>query len=452
MKFLKYFVLATVIVLGIVFYNFHDSAFEKQNQYVSSNSCIQCHSSHNKAVKDSLHSKIFHPFTSKEQIVADFENKPDFVNFNVDEIDAVIGGKWEQVFAKEINGELYPLPAKWMNLTKEWVPYKVKQWQDTPLTQKCNGCHTVGLNKKTGDFVEYSVSCESCHGPGQQHVNHQKMQKNMECKLCHSKTEHPKKDIIVSYKSATCGQCHNRGTEKVNKYHTAAQFNFPVEYLPGQNISKNFQATTPENDKKGKNWWGNGVSKNRHQEYADFAKSDHAKSLTTLREKVNKMCQNPVDGSCLKCHSADYRMAKEEEKPSVEEAKLGITCIVCHDPHALQADGKKRTPATSCNECHLKSMTKKAAITQKDHIPCDSTKVTCADCHMPRIVKTGGKFSLRSHAFKIIPPEATKKYGMPNSCQNGSCHQDKSNEWAIEEFHKYYDGYKQTLSDYIKNK
>jgi hypothetical protein len=71
---------------------------------------------------------------------------------------------------------------------------------------------------------------------------------------------------------------------------------------------------------------------------------------------------------------------------------------------------------------------------------------------MPRIVKTGGKFSLRSHAFKIIPPEATKKYGMPNSCQNGSCHADKPLEWAQEEYSKFYPKEKKTLRQSLKDK
>ena len=83
-------------------------------------------------------------------------------------------------------------------------------------------------------------------------------------------------------------------------------------------------------------------------------------------------------------------------------------------------------------------MSIKTAEKGKPHYPCPQTQVTCADCHMPRIVKTGGFFSLRSHAFRIIPPTATRESGMPNSCQNGGCHEDKPLEWAIEEFNKYY--------------
>ena len=85
------------------------------------------------------------------------------------------------------------------------------------------------------------------------------------------------------------------------------------------------------------------------------------------------------------------------------------------------------------------------------HYPCPKEEVTCADCHMPRIVKTGGKFSLRSHAFKIIPPEATEKYGMPSSCQNGGCHSDKTVEWAKKEYHKFYDDQNKTLRDALRS-
>jgi hypothetical protein len=57
---------------------------------------------------------------------------------------------------------------------------------------------------------------------------------------------------------------------------------------------------------------------------------------------------------------------------------------------------------------------------------------------MPRVVKTGGFFSLRSHAFRIIPPEESIKSGSPNSCQNGGCHSGQTVEWAAEAFRHHY--------------
>ena len=462
---IKYIVLIfAIIIAALSLYLHKDTTIIKGEKpfYIGSSTCKQCHTKKHQSWSRSSHPKIFKKYTNDSQIIADFKNKPDFVKFDKKDIDLIIGYQWEQVFATEIDGEYYPLPAKWMELTKEWIPYKTKKWHKTPLTQNCNGCHTTGLNKQTGEFKEFGVSCESCHGPGSKHVQNKSMLKNIECSICHSikgslKEELEKEeDIVKSIKSAVCGQCHSRGIEnKIMTHQTEVQFNFPVEYLPGQELSKNFKPTTPETDKKGKNWWGNGVSKNRHQEYADFAKSAHAKSLTNLRTKRKKRCSLKSNDNCLKCHSGDYiiekrykdRKGKEDiVLPTIQNAKDSITCVVCHNPH--KAGDKKTKAADKCIECHTKDT--KTMKEDKKHQPCPTDKAGCADCHMPKIVQTGGKFSLRSHAFKIIPPEATIKYGMPNSCQNGSCHADKTTQWAINEFEKFYRKKEKTLAEAVK--
>ena len=443
MRTLKYIIIMAIfIAIGMSIYVHKDTTVMKGDDpyYMGSDSCKKCHTSKHTSWHDSMHPKIFKPYTNDSQIVADFENKPDFVNFEKKDIDVIIGGKWEQVFAREIDGEQYPFPAKWMHLTKEWVPYKTDSWHETPLTQKCNGCHTTGLNKETGEFVEYGVSCESCHGPGSLHVQNKSILKNVMCKSCHKsaslkETLENEVDILRSIKPAVCGQCHSRGTEDtINKYHTKVQFNFPTEYLPGQELSKNFKPNTLETDKKNENWWGNGISKNRHQEYADFAKSGHSKSLKNLRRKKGTSCDKKPDDTCLKCHSADYILADDDAKPTLATAKSGITCVVCHNPHTV--GNTKEKASEQCIECHTEET--KTMKNNPKHYPCPEEEVTCADCHMPRIVTTGGKFSLRSHAFKIIPPEATEKYGMPSSCQNSGCHSNKTVEWAKKEYHKFY--------------
>ncbi|MEA3490313.1 MAG: multiheme c-type cytochrome [Campylobacterota bacterium] len=445
------FILLVAAVIGS-FYIHKDTTLIKGQEadYIGSDSCKQCHNKKHHSWHHSTHPKIFQKYSDRSQIVADFKNRPDFVKFDEEDIEVIVGGKWEQVFAREIDGEYYPFPAKWLNLTKEWVPYKTDKWRDTPLNQKCNGCHTTGLNVKTGEFKEYGVSCESCHGPASRHVQNKRILGDPKCTICHSskslKDELEKEmDIVVSIKSAVCGQCHSRGIEKIlNSHETQVEFNFPIEYLPGQMLSKNFQQTTPQSDKKGKNWWGNGISKNRHQEYADFAKSGHSKSLRNLRTKRRVACKEHPNDNCLKCHSGDYIIAKRQKDrldnkksitlPTIDNAKDSITCVVCHQPHKVGDSSIK--VSDKCIECHTKDT--KTLKEHKKHYPCPSQKVTCVDCHMPKIAKTGGKFTIRSHAFRIIPPEATIKYGMPNSCQNGSCHADRSTKWAIDEYSKFY--------------
>lgn len=466
MRIIKYIVfIGLVIAITIFAYQHQDTTMARGDKpfYVGSDTCKECHKEKYKTWYDSSHRKIFKEFTDKSQILADFENKPDFVNFAIKDIELIIGYQWEQVFARKIDGVYYPFPAKWMNLTKEWIPYRVNNWHKTPLTQKCDGCHTTGLNVETGEFSEYGVSCESCHSSASKHVQNKRMLKKMECNICHNSQSlkdelENEMDIVVSIKSAICGQCHSRGVEnKISTHQTEVQFNFPLEYFPGQEISKYFEPTTPETDKKGENWWGNGISKNRHQEYADFARSGHSKSLKNLRTKIRKECGGEPTEKCLKCHSGDYVVAKRNQVrwgdkkkvvlPTIENAKDDITCVVCHNPHKV---GDKKVKASDgCVKCHTKDT--KTMKKDKKHYPCSTDKITCADCHMPKIVKTGGKFSLRSHAFKVIPPEATEKYGIPNSCQNGGCHTNKSLDWAKREYKKFYFDKNKTLQGILKD-
>ncbi|MDX1295058.1 MAG: cytochrome c3 family protein, partial [Sulfurimonadaceae bacterium] len=292
-------------------------------------------------------------------------------------------------------------------------------------------------------------------GPASHHVAHQTMSSETSCLLCHQPHEAKQHDdIIVSQKTSVCGQCHSRGkTKAVGADGGMTQFNFPLEYLPGQDLNSSFLQSTLQNDKKKKNWWGNGVSKNRHQEFADFSASKHAKALVNMRNKKNPHGGEKSD-DCLQCHSQDYRSAPEGHKPTIETAKLGLTCVSCHEPH-----GADRLSSTAirmedkCGQCHIASFAKNEKPLDEAHFPCPSGKVTCADCHMPYIVKTGGAFSIRSHAFKIVPPEASLKYDMPNSCQNGSCHTDKTTEWAVNAYNNFYEQpAAKTLADTLKER
>lgn len=412
--------------------------------YVGMDECASCHQVQYSSLSKTLHPKIFRPVTSMKEILGDFSSNNPLVNFKKEDITYVVGSKWEQVYMHMIDGEYYPFTAKWMVTTQKWVPYKVHDWKQTPASTKCNGCHTTGYSQKDNSFNEFGVKCEACHGPASEHVVHQKKINNIECKVCHKEHTTYKDDIIVSQKSAVCGQCHSRGTSAMSINGKTTLFNFPLEYIPGEDLNASFVKSSLNNDKK--NWWGNGLSKNRHQEFADFSFSGHSKALQNLKTKKNPH-GGKTDDNCLRCHSEDYRSAKEGNKPSIEEAKLGISCVTCHEPHGIDNTIRsKQSIDTRCTECHIDSFTQK-------HSPCPDTKASCVECHMPLIGKTGGTYTIRSHAFKIIPPEATEKYSMPSSCQNGACHADKSVDWAIKEYNNFYKkDKKRTLSDVLKNK
>ncbi len=440
-RYLPGLLILSAVSTGLLFY-LHNNLSEEA-VYVTSTECRDCHqSNYDSWWNNTLHPHIFKPVASPDQILGDFEAGDPAVTFGKDEIEYVIGSRWEQVYARMIDGEYYPFPAKWYVQQELWEPYRVKDWKQTPMSYKCNGCHTTGFDAVTLGFAEFGIGCEACHGPGSLHVQNQIMKSKFKCSLCHrfDQEQPPAKDIIRSLSPAICGQCHNRGTNNNGSNGQVNKFNFPINFIPDHNIDQALNPSTPENDKKGKFWWGNGLSKNRHQEFSDWSKTKHAQSLKLLLQKSHQQPQRgELKAECLHCHSTDYRHAAKNEKPSLESAKYGVTCVACHEPHGhdktrpAYGDGRKQ-----CSGCHIDSLARITAETGKPHTPCPNGSTSCADCHMPHIVKTGGFFSLHSHAFTLVHPEASVGSELPNSCQNDGCHADQSTEWAIEAYDEHY--------------
>ena len=406
-------------------------------KFVTSEQCESCHQTHYTAWEGTLHPYQFRPVSDPADILGDFSSDDPALTFSKEEVEFVIGNKWEQVYARKIDGEYYPLPAKWYVLKQKWVPYKVNTWRETPLSTKCNGCHTTGFNPDTFEFSEYGIGCEACHGPGSAHVQNSHINGSPWCYVCHDERD-GEQDIIKTVNPAICGQCHSRGKEvRKNSEHMETVYNFPVTYVIGQDMTGGFKSLTQKQDKKEKYWWGIGLSKNRHQEFADFSISKHSKAHQLLKER-HTADRGELTDACLSCHSADYIHAPEGSKPNLDTAKFGVTCVVCHEPHGIdRLLFPEQERSQKCAACHIQSMA--SSHREEAHYPCTSTAVECVDCHMPYLVKSGGGFPLRSHAFQIVPPHASRQYDMPNSCQNGGCHSNESVEWAIEAFESFYD-------------
>lgn len=56
---------------------------------------------------------------------------------------------------------------------------------------------------------------------------------------------------------------------------------------------------------------------------------------------------------CLQCHSTDYRLAPEGDKPTLAEAIYDLECAACHQSHGSQNVSQLRLPPTLlCAECH----------------------------------------------------------------------------------------------------
>ena len=304
----KVFFSLALVALCLIWVGYLHKNVTREVTYVTSATCESCHSKHYESWNKTLHPKMFRPVEGANHIQGDFSKPNPVVTFKKEDIEYVVGNKWEQVYVRKIDGEYYPFTAKWMITAQMWVPYKVDNWKEITMSNKCNGCHTTGFNAETSEFSEYGIGCEACHGPASAHVQNQKINHDSTCGLCHE-AKTGSKDILVSRKASVCGQCHNRGSNRAADG-TKGKFNFPVNFKPGDDLSKAFSPLTPKNDKKGKYWWGNGISKNRHQEYADWQNSKHYNSLKLMHEKYDESRGKKTD-NCLACHSGDFILAKD---------------------------------------------------------------------------------------------------------------------------------------------
>ncbi|MCP4275803.1 MAG: cytochrome C, partial [Gammaproteobacteria bacterium] len=106
-----------------------------RSYYVASENCQECHQAHYQAWHETtLHPKQFRPVRGPEDLLGDFTSDNPALTFKQEEVEFVIGNKWEQVYVRMIDGEYYPLPAKWLIPLQKWIPYKVDSWRQTPMS------------------------------------------------------------------------------------------------------------------------------------------------------------------------------------------------------------------------------------------------------------------------------------------------------------------------------
>lgn len=166
-------------------------------------------------------------------------------------------------------------------------------------------------------------------------------------------------------------------------------------------------------------------------QYTDWSMSKHASALKDLKAVVGP---NPP-ASCLKCHSADYMIAPAKAKPTGAQAKYGVTCVACHDPHSKgTAKGiwdaefspqlTTNSQKTLCIQCHTAQLNGKTAVPGST-VHNDQKEIMqgvgaigvkpypgvhqgkCVQCHMPPTTVSGhGGVQLgANHTMDIIMPQ-----------------------------------------------
>ncbi|VFM95160.1 MAG: Cytochrome c554 and c-prime [Candidatus Kentron sp. G] len=402
-------ILAAVAV-AIGFYvavTIKDMPLPKNAAFIGSAACAKCHGEEHTAWRGSMHAKMMRRIEEPGAVVADFKasDRP----FDKNRAVWVIGNRWEQQFMGHDGKTETLLPGAWLVDKGKWETTGWDGWQVPVPLQRCHGCHTVGLDVKTGEFTEPGIGCESCHGPGSWHRKTFGLGK-----------------IASTPDAQVCGQCHTRG-RAVDGGHF-----FPVGYRIGEPLAKYFKETEPTLGQTSAAWWGNGREHKRHQEYYAWRQGGHADSLQRLKTGYDGR-YGEVTSDCLRCHAAKAALLPERVwRP--DETKHGITCAVCHPVH-----GELDKPRYACGDCHQGGAYYHRPERNEDHVVCgEKAGVTCVDCHMPLTGKNGGGLNLHTHHPGIIPPADTRQYGVPNSCANGGCHTHRDIQWLQDALARHY--------------
>lgn len=159
----------------------------------------------------------------------------------------------------------------------------------------------------------------------------------------------------------------------------------------------------------------------------------HADSLHSLTVGYDGR-YGAIGPGCLSCHAGEAAADGLSDEYSLDEVRLGIGCAVCHHAH-----GALDRPRLVCSDCHGEGAFYHRPEDNIRHIPCpDGAAVKCVNCHMPLTGRNVGGYTLHSHSAGIVPPADTRRFGVPNSCANGGCHQDKDLDWLEGAYQAHY--------------
>jgi predicted CXXCH cytochrome family protein len=307
------------------------------------------------------------------------------------------------------NGKYQCLPIAWNTLEKKWFQMAAMVYKPEDLdpgnwlywtnqaqnwNSMCAECHSTNLQKNfdpstkiyNTTWSDINVNCEACHGPGSAHIEWARLPElarpqDNNTGLLVKTSKIPSRQYVES-----CAPCHARRSSLG-----------PYDY--------------------------------NHTDFLSYA--------------VPQLPVAPyyfIDGQFLE---EDY------EYGSFTQSKMymkDVRCGDCHDPHSLK---RKFEGNALCTQCHRADeydtydhhMHKSKGESGSSFVNKEGKRLgpgdgnLCRDCHMP------GRFYMGidrryDHSMRIPRPDLSLKLGTPNACTH--CHDDKSDQWALEYVNKWY--------------
>ena len=416
---------AIIILLSPFFYlqrSSHSIAVvdKQQDQFVGSKACAKCHQGAYDKWQNSHHDLAM-ALATDEIVKGDFNNAVYFDKYNnvtsrffrEDQKYFVEteGGKGElerfeithtfgvyplqQYLIPFEGGRLQCLNIAWDDQKKVWYrlpPYEINGHTDwlhwTKGGQNWNGmcaeCHSTTVKKNyakvnnsyTTTWSEINVGCEACHGPGSKHRDWAEKPAMGRPTLVNAGLTVASKNLAATNQITMCAPCHSR------------------RFQLGDN--------------------------------------DHSEG-----ELLDKLVPSLLDEGL---YYADGQILEEVYVyGSFSQSKMyqkGVRCSDCHDPHSLQPHAEKNA---LCLQCHRKEEydTEAHHFHKKTYQGKPSDGYLCVKCHMPGRHYMGIDYR-PDHSLRIPRPDLSQKLATPNSCSTQDCHGDKSLDWVVENYTKWY--------------
>ncbi|MFZ2170315.1 MAG: tetratricopeptide repeat protein [Methylococcaceae bacterium] len=404
-------------------------------EYVGANACKQCHQAEFEAWQGSHHDLAMQE-ANAQTVLGDFENAK-FKHGDVESTFFTREGKFmvrtegpdgkltdypitytfgvtplQQYLIAFPGGRYQALSIAWDSRPKaeggqRWFHLYPKEKMDHTdqlhwtgryqnWNMECAECHSTNLKKgydaasdsyKT-TFNEINVACESCHGPASQHVEWAK-----QAQLPYSYND---KGLAVKLKS-----------------NWQEAWKFPVS---GALFAHREQSAGDE--------------------LMNTCWACHARRSTLVEGSLPGLPLEDTHHPALLTQPAYYADGQQRDEDytwgSFRQSKMfqkGVTCMDCHEPHALKlrAEGN-----ALCTRCHNAAK----FDTGKHHFhKQDSLGAQCMDCHAPEqnYMVIDGR---HDHSFRLPRPDLSTTLGSPNACTQ--CHQKRKPEWAALTLDKWY--------------